>query len=161
MPSPPTGAAVWLGLAGWILLSFLAAVPGSFFVSSAAEYQGLAQPAWAPPGWVFGPVWTALYLLMGIAAWLVWKEAGFAGASVALGLFLVQLALNAAWTPLFFGAGLRGWAFLDIVLLWAAILGTVLLFWRIRPLAGALLIPYLAWVSFAAVLNAAIWRMNA
>ena len=161
MPVQPTGTAVWLGLAGWILLSFLAAAPGSFAVTTATEYQTLQQPAWAPPAWVFGPVWTTLYILMGIAAWLVWKEAGFSGASVALGLFIAQLLLNAIWTPLFFGAGLRGWAFLDILLLAGTLLVTLVAFWRIRPLAGALLIPYLLWVSFAAVLNYTIWRINA
>ena len=152
---------MWIGLALWLLVAFIPAAVGGAAAATATEYQTLAQPPWAPPSWLFGPVWTVLYLLMGIAAWLVWKEAGFSGAGLALGVFLFQLVLNAIWTPLFFGAGLRGWAFLDIVLLWAAILGTVLLFWRVRPLAGALLTPYLAWVSFAAVLNYTIWRLNA
>ena len=160
MSHAPQGLVLWLGLAGWIALSFLAAVPGGAAVATATEYQTLAQPAWAPPSWVFGPVWTVLYVLMGVAAWLVWREAGFSAASVALGLFLTQLALNAVWTPLFFGAGLRGWAFLDIVLLALVLTATIVAFWRVRPLAGALLVPYLAWVSFAAVLNFAIWRMN-
>jgi tryptophan-rich sensory protein len=168
MAKEPTGAAVWLGLAGWIALAFLAALPG-VLVTTAAAYQGLAQPTWAPPSWVFGPVWTVLYALMGAAAWLVWKAplgavqdaGGFAGVRVALGLFLVQLGLNALWTPLFFGAGLRGWAFVDICALWAALVATVVAFFRRRPAAGALLVPYLLWVTFAAALNFAIWRMNA
>ena len=161
MLQTPTGSAVWIGLAAWLLVAFVPALIGGAAAATATEYQSLAQPSWAPPSGVFGPVWTVLYLLMGIAAWLVWKEAGFSGAGLALGLFLGQLVLNAVWTPLFFGAGLRGWAFLDIVLLWAAILGTLALFWRVRPLAGALLVPYLAWVTFAAALNYTIWRMNA
>jgi tryptophan-rich sensory protein len=161
MTRRPHSAGLWLGLAGWILLSFLAAAPGAMFVATASEYQELIQPVWAPPSAVFGPVWTVLYALMGVAAWLVWKEGGFSEARTELGFFLVQLVLNAIWTPLFFGAGLRGWAFLDIVLLWAAVAATLVAFWRIRPLAGALLLPYLAWVSFAAVLNYAIWQLNA
>lgn len=160
MPAPQ-GAVLWLGLAGWIALAFLAAVPGGAAVATATEYQTLVQPSWAPPSWLFGPVWTVLYVLMGVAAWLVWKEAGFSGAQVALGLFLGQLVLNAIWTPLFFGAGLRGWAFLDIVLLALAIAATILAFWKVRPLAGLLLTPYLAWVLFASVLNFTIWRLNA
>ena len=160
MRSKPTGTAVWLGLAGWIALAFLAALPGAL-VTTAAEYQDLAQPSWAPPSWVFGPVWTTLYALMGVAAWLVWKEGGFSAARVALGLFLVQLALNAVWTPLFFGAGLRGWAFAEICALWAVLAATLVAFFRKRALAGWLLVPYLLWVTFAAALNFAVWRLNA
>ena len=159
--SAPQGTALWLGLAGWIALAFLAALPGGAAVATASEYQTLAQPSWAPPSWLFGPVWTVLYVLMGVAAWMVWKEGGFSSAQIALGLFIAQLVLNAIWTPLFFGAGLRGWAFLDIVLLALAIGATILAFWKVRPLAGALLVPYLAWVLFASVLNFAIWRLNA
>ena len=157
--SAPSGPAVWLGLAGWVLLAFLAALPGAL-VSTGPEYQELAQPSWAPPSWVFGPVWSVLYASMGTAAWLVWKERGFSGAVVALSLFVLQLALNAAWTPVFFGAGLRGWAFVILCALWCALVATTVVFWRRRRLAGVLLVPYLVWVSFAAVLNAAIWRLN-
>jgi tryptophan-rich sensory protein len=150
-----------LGLIGWIAISFVAAgLGGAASVNAPEFYQELTLPAWAPPAWVFGPVWTALYLMMAIAAWLVWRERGFAGAKLALTLFLVQLAANALWTWLFFGWQQGLWSSVDIVLLWGLIVATVIAFWRVKPLAGALLIPYLAWVSFAAVLNVVIWRTN-
>jgi tryptophan-rich sensory protein len=120
-------------------------------------YARLHKPPWTPPAWVFGPVWTALYLMMACAAWLVWRRAG---AAVPLILFFVQLALNGAWTPIFFGLKLPGPAFGVIVALWWAILATTIAFWRATPLAGALMLPYLAWVTFAGALNFAIWRMN-
>jgi benzodiazapine receptor len=160
MLAPPTGARRWLGLLGWVALAHLASVPG-VLVTLASEYAAFARPAWAPPGWVFGPVWTALYTLMGVAAWLVWERGGWAARRGPLGLFLLQLVLNAAWTPLFFGADLRGWALAELVVLWAAILAMLLAFRRVRPVAGALLGPYLAWVTFAGALNYAVWRMNA
>jgi len=106
---------------------------------------------------VFAPVWTGLYLLMGIAAWLVWSDKGW---TWALMLFLIQLALNAAWTWLFFGLQRPGLALFEICLLWLAILATLIAFWRIRPLAGGLLVPYLVWVTFALLLNAELWRRN-
>jgi tryptophan-rich sensory protein len=109
---------------------------------------------------VFGPVWTVLYALMGIAAWLVWRNGGFGAAPTALTLFLVQLGFNALWSWLFFGWNRGAWAFADILLLWALILATLIAFWRIRPLAGVLLLPYLVWVSFAAVLNYFVWQLN-
>ena len=123
-------------------------------------YAGLQKPSWNPPNWIFGPVWTALYTTMAIAAWLVWKRGGFASQRVALSLFLAQLLLNALWSPLFFGLRQPALAFADIVLLWLALLGTVAAFWKARPIAGALLVPYLAWVTFASALNFAIWRIN-
>jgi tryptophan-rich sensory protein len=105
-------------------------------------------------------VWTALYIIMAIAAWLVWRRGGFAGQRFALSLFLVQLFFNALWSPLFFGWHQPGLAFVDIGLLWLALLGTVIAFWKVRPLAGALLLPYLAWVTFAGALNFSIWQLN-
>ena len=147
------------GLFGWLAASYAAALIGSRFEPD-AWYEQLVKPAWTPPGWLFGPVWTVLYGLMGVAAWLVWKRRGFAGAPNALGAFIVQLALNAAWSWLFFGLRRPGLALLDILLLWAAIAITALLFWRHRGLAAALLVPYLLWVSFAACLNFEIWRLN-
>jgi len=124
-------------------------------------YSQLVRPAWTPPSWLFGPVWTLLYVLMGIAAWLVWQRAGgMRAAAGPMTLFFAQLALNAAWSLVFFGLRQPGWAFLNIVALWALILATLVAFWRVWPLAGALLLPYLAWVSFASGLNFAIWRMN-
>ncbi len=123
-------------------------------------YLSLAKPSWTPPGWIFGPVWTLLYILMGISAWLVWKEAGIWSAKLPLALFIMQLVLNALWSWLFFGLNKPGLALIDIVVLWTGILAVMLLFWQIRPLAGALFAPYLAWVTFAAALNLAIWLMN-
>ncbi len=148
-------------LIGWILLCFAAAGIGGVASANAPEFYGqLIQPAWAPPAWVFGPVWSVLYLLMAIAAWLMWRERGFAGARLALGLFLLQLVVNTLWSWLFFAWQQGLWSFVDIVVLWLLIIATTLAFWRVRPLAGMLLIPYLAWVSFAAVLNFVIWRLN-
>jgi benzodiazapine receptor len=99
-------------------------------------------------------------VLMGVAAWLVWRQGGFAAAALPLTLFLVQLGLNVVWSPLFFRWHLLGAAFADIILLWVAILATLLAFWRVSPTAGWLLLPYLLWVTYAAALNLAIWRMN-
>ena len=124
-------------------------------------YPTLVKPAFNPPAWVFGPVWTALYVMMGVAAYLVWRQGlGTGGVKVALMAFLIQLGLNGLWSILFFGMQEPGWALGEIVLLWAAIGVTVVLFWRASPAAGALLLPYLAWVSFAAVLNASLWWLN-
>ena len=148
-----------LALAGWLVLSFSAAVIGGFFMPG-AWYATLKKPSWNPPNWIFGPVWTALYTTMAFAAWLVWKRGGFAGQRVALSLFLAQLLFNALWSPLFFGLRHPALAFADIVLLWLALLGTVTAFWSARPIAGALLLPYLAWVTFASALNFALWRLN-
>lgn len=149
------------GLVGWLIVVFVAAAIGAVASAKAgAFYSQLVRPDWAPPASLFGPVWTVLYALMGIAAWLAWRERGFRGARIALGLFLVQLALNALWSWLFFGWHLGAWAFADIVVLWVLIVATVIAFWRIRPLAGVLLVPYLLWVGFAAFLNHAVWRLN-
>lgn len=150
-----------IGLAGWLLGSFAAAAVGGVASGNAGDfYQQLARPGWAPPPWLFGPVWSVLYLLMGIAAWLVWRERGFRGPRTALTLFVVQLAANALWTWLFFAWRRGALAFSEILLLWVLIAATIVAFWRIRPLAGALLVPYLLWVSFAAALTLAVWRMN-
>jgi len=132
---------------------------GSLFPPG-AWYAALDKPSWNPPNAVFGPVWTTLYILMGIAAWLVWRRAGFAGARTALTLYGVQLALNALWSYLFFGMQSPLAAFLELTVLWGVIVATLVRFWRVSPAAGALLIPYLCWVSFAGVLNFVIWRLN-
>lgn len=149
----------WLGLAVWLVVTFSAASPGALFMPG-AWYAALNKPPWNPPNWVFGPVWTALYLAMAVAAWLVWRCGGVSTQRLALTLFLIQLALNAAWTPIFFGLQSPGLAFGEIVLLWGAIAATLVAFFRICRPAGWLLVPYLAWVSFAAVLNFTLWRMN-
>jgi len=141
----------------FVALPLLAAALGGLFGPD-AWYAALAKPSWNPPPWVFPPVWTALYLAMGIAAWLVWRT-GSRGWPLAL--WSAQLVLNALWTPLFFGLHRPDLAFADIVVLWVLVAATVVAFWRVRPAAGALLAPYLAWITFAAALNAAIWRLNA
>jgi tryptophan-rich sensory protein len=149
-----------LALAGWVVLCFAAATMGGFFPPG-EWYASLTKPSWNPPGWVFGPVWTALYAMMAVAAWLVWKRGGWAAQRRPLALFLGQLALNAAWTPLFFGLHRPGLAFAEIVLLWLAIAATLVTFGPVSRVAAWLLAPYLAWVSFAAGLNFTLWRLNA
>lgn len=149
-----------LGLVAWVAASLAAGWIGSRYLPG-AWYGSLRKPSWTPPGAVFGPVWSVLYVLMGIAAWLVWRRAGFGRAGAALVLFLVQLALNALWSYLFFGRHRPDLALLEIVALWLLILVVTALFWREHRGAGALMLPYLVWVGFASCLNFAIWRMNA
>mgnify|MGYP003586112950 CR=1 FL=1 len=150
-----------LALAGWLALSYAAAAAGAVASAQAGSFYGqLAWPAWAPPGWLFGPVWSALYTLMGVAAWLVWRAQGWGGAAGALRVYLVQLAANAVWTWLFFAWHQGELAFYEILLLWALIVATMSAFWRVRPLAALLLVPYLLWVTFASALAFAIWRLN-
>lgn len=150
-----------LGLAAWLVVSFAASAVGAVAsIQAKSFYSQLVQPAWAPPPGVFGPVWTALFTLMGIAAWLVWRSGGFGPNRRALTLFIVQLAFNALWSWLFFVWHLGFWALADIAVLWFLILATLFAFWRVRPLAGALLIPYLLWVSFAFALNYSLWQLN-
>lgn len=150
-----------LGLIGWIVVCFIASALGAIAsVQSSAFYSQLSQPAWAPPSWVFGPVWTILYLMMAVSAWLVWKSGGFRQNRVALSFFLVQLTFNTLWSWLFFAWHLGSLAFVDITFLWVFIVVTIIYFWRANPIAGALLIPYLLWVSFAAALNYSIWQLN-
>jgi translocator protein len=149
------------GLAGWLLLSFAAAGFGALAsVTAGTFYQQLLRPEWAPPASVFGPVWSVLYLLMGIAAWLVWRQRGFRESGMALWLFVAQLTVNALWTWLFFSWHNGAWASYEILILWVLLLCTVIAFWRVCSLAGALLLPYLAWVTFATILCFAIWRLN-
>ena len=149
----------WLALAVFLVLCFAVASLGGLTTTPNIPnwYAGLAKPSWTPPGWLFGPVWSALYLSMAVAAWLVWRKGN---AQIPMILFAVQLALNAAWSWLFFGLHSPSIAFLDIILLWAAIATTTIVFWRQSLLAGLLFVPYLVWVSFAAVLNFSIWRLN-
>jgi tryptophan-rich sensory protein len=149
-----------LALIGWLALSFAASISG-VFVSTKGWYAGLTKPPWNPPAWVFGPAWTTLYVLMAVAAWLVWREGGWKRQRFPLGLFLLQWLLNALWTPLFFGMHCSGLAVAEIILLWLALAATLWSFWRVRKTAGVLLVPYLAWVTFASALNFAIWRLNA
>lgn len=147
---------------GAIVICQLAGVLGSVVVTTIPnQYAALIRPELAPPGWVFGPVWLMLYTLMGIAAWLIYRQ-GWQKPEVrrALAVFGMQLLLNAVWTPIFFGWGNYGIAFAEIALLWVAIVVTMVLFWKLSRPATALLIPYLLWVSFASYLNFAIWQLN-
>jgi tryptophan-rich sensory protein len=137
-----------------------AAVGGLASANAPGFYSVLNKPSWAPPAAVFGPVWTVLYLFMAVAAWLIWKEHRTRGNGRALTLYLLQLALNALWTWVFFAWRLGGWALVEIGVLWVLILLTLIAFYRVRPSAGLLLVPYLIWVGFAAALNAVLWRMN-
>jgi benzodiazapine receptor len=150
-----------LGLTGWLVMSFAASAVGAVAsIQAKSFYSQLVQPSWAPPPGIFGPVWTVLYTLMGIAAWLVWRSGGFGANRQALTLFLLQLAFNALWSWLFFAWNLGVLALADIGVLWILIVATVVAFWRVRPLAGALFVPYLLWVSFAFVLNYSLWQLN-
>ncbi len=149
------------GLGIWLTLSFVTAAIGALASVQASSFYGqLIQPDWAPPAWLFGPVWSLLYAMMGVAAWLVWRSAGAHNTRIALALYLAQLLLNALWSWLFFSWHLGALAFIDILALWALIVATLISFWRINRLAGALLVPYLLWVSFAATLNYVTWQLN-
>ena len=121
-------------------------------------YAGLAKPRWTPPNWLFGPAWTILFLAMATAAWLVWSQSGLT--AVPMRLFLLQLLLNVAWSAVFFHFRSPGAAFIEIIVLWCAILITTIAFRNIVPLAAWLMIPYLLWVTYAAALNFTIWRLN-
>ncbi|MBP8176979.1 MAG: tryptophan-rich sensory protein [Xanthomonadales bacterium] len=157
----PSAAKQGLGLAGWLLASFAAAGMGGLASVNAAGFYGdLVRPPWAPPAWLFGPVWSVLFLLMGVAAWLVWRDHGFRGAGAALKLYLAQLLANALWSWLFFAWRQGAFAFAEVTVLWLLIAATIFSFWRLNRLAALLLVPYLAWVSFAAALNFVLWRLN-
>lgn len=140
----------------------LVGVSGSLVTAtSVGEWYPLIQkPWWTPPSAVFGPVWTVLYLLMGVSAWLIWRDASGAARRSALLIFVIQLVLNGTWSFLFFGLRSPGWAALEIVLLWCSIVATMIAFARISRLAAGLLLPYLLWVSYATALNVAIWNLN-
>jgi tryptophan-rich sensory protein len=148
-----------IGLAGFAVACFLAALTGAWFPPG-DWYARLRKPPWRPPNWVFAPAWTVLYVMIALAGWLAWRKAGFAGAGLALAAYALQLILNAAWTPLFFGLRRPDLGFFAIVLLWLSIVATIALFAPIDAIAALLLAPYLAWVTFAAALNFAVWRLN-
>jgi tryptophan-rich sensory protein len=148
-----------VGLLGWLFVAFAAAAVGGIAsVEAASFYAQLSKPPWAPPAWLFGPVWSVLYTLMGVAAWLVWRSGGSTRA--ALGVFVAQLAANALWSWLFFGWHRGALAAVEVLVLLALILWTVVAFRRISRLAGALLIPYLLWVGFASLLTWSVWQRN-
>lgn len=150
-----------LGLAGWLAASFAAAAIGGYASATAARFYGaLVQPPWAPPVWLFGPVWSVLFVLMAVAAWLVWRKHGFRGAQVALALFVVQLVANALWSWLFFAWQRGALALAEIVVLWLLIAATCLAFLPLHRTAAVLLLPYLLWVTFAAALTFSLWQRN-
>jgi translocator protein len=152
----------WFSLLGWVVLCF--AVGGFAGAGTAGDVEGwyrtLVRPSFAPPNWVFGPVWSLLYALMAIAAWQVWQSAPSPARSWGIALFLIQLALNFAWPWLFFRQHWLGVSLVEIVLLWMAIAATTWAFGRVSTLPAWLMAPYLAWVTFATALNAGFWRLN-
>ncbi|MFD2365973.1 TspO/MBR family protein [Pseudoduganella sp. GCM10020061] len=149
------------GLLAWFAITFAAAGIGAM-ASAGAEnfYAQLVRPSWAPPGSVFGPVWSVLYTLMALAVWTVWRIRGTATAPRTLALFVVQLVVNAVWSWLFFGLRSGAAAFADAVLLFLLVAATTIAFWRVRPLAGVMMMPYVAWVGFACALTWSTWRLN-
>lgn len=158
-----------LGLVASLALTALAPIIGNAATGAGLRdwYPRLAKPGWTPPPWLFGPVWTALYIAMAVAAWLVWARGRSAPdpslrrwARAGLALYALQLALNAAWSVLFFGLRSPGLALAEILALWAAILATTVAFARVHRAAAGLMVPYLGWLTFAAALNLAIWRLN-
>lgn len=160
-PSGNRLAADLRGLAGWLLLAFAAAAIGGLAAADApAFYAQLSKPDWAPPAGLFGPVWSVLYFLMGVSVWMVWRVRGFASAPRTLALFIVQLAVNALWSWLYFAWQSGAWAFSGIIVLWLLIAATIAAFWRVRPFGAALLLPYLAWVSLATALTYSTWQRN-
>jgi tryptophan-rich sensory protein len=148
-----------LGLAGFFAVCFAVASSGAFF-RPGAWYENLAKPWWRPPNWLFAPAWSILYCTIAVAGWMVWRAAGFAGAALPLGIYALQLVLNAAWSGLFFGLRRPDIAFGEVVLLWLSILATILAFHPVDAQAAWLLVPYLCWVTFASGLNFSIWRLN-
>ncbi len=150
-----------IGFVIWLFLTFCAATLGAMASISAQDfYAALVVPNWAPPGWVFGPVWTFLYLLMTVSAWLVWRVEGFSSSRLPLSLFVFQLVVNALWSWFFFAGQMGAAAFYDAFLLGILILVCIYNFWGIKKLAGILLLPYLAWVIFATFLSYACWKLN-
>ena len=148
-----------MALLGFIAACFLAAMTGAFF-RPGEWYKRLKKPSWRPPNRLFAPVWTILYVMIAISGWLVWQEAGVDGAALPLAVYALQLVLNAAWTPIFFGLHRPDLGFVDIILVWPSIVVTIVLFIPIHVGAALLLVPYLSWVTFATALNFAVWRLH-
>lgn len=149
------------GLIGCLLLCFAASYIGAVGSFQAPTfYARLTQPDWAPPAWLFGPVWTVLYAMMAVALWLVWRQGGIRANRKALAWFVWQLVLNSLWSWVFFAWQMGPASFINIMLLWLSIVITMWLFWPVSRLAAALLLPYLLWVSFASLLNFAMWQLN-
>lgn len=146
-------------LLGFVATCFLAASPGAVF-RPGEWYERLAKPKWRPPNWLFAPVWSVLYLMIAVSGWLVWREAGFSAATFPLSIYAISLGLNGAWSGLFFGLHRPDLAFLDVILLGVSIVATIIIFYPIEQFSALLLLPYLIWVIFAAMLNFAVWWMN-
>jgi benzodiazapine receptor len=146
-------------LAVFLAANFATAPAGAVF-KPGDWYEGLNHPSWRPPNWLFGAVWTVLYVMIAVSGWLVWETAGWAGGKVALIVYAVHLILNFAWSAVFFGMRRIDLAFAEVLILWISIVATMALFHAISPLAAYLLIPYLCWASFAAVLNYTVWQLN-
>ena len=149
-------------LVGFLTASFAAAAIGGAATATSVTtwYRTLHKPAWNPPDWIFGPVWTLLYILMAVAAWRVWRREEASQAGRTLGLFVGQLGLNAIWSVLFFGLRRPGAAFEDVIMVWVSLVFLLVHFWRVDRVAAALWAPYVAWVSFATVLNGTVWWLN-
>jgi tryptophan-rich sensory protein len=152
----------WLSLLPFVVVCLAVAGIGALFTNSSVKtwYPQLHRPEWTPPNWIFGPVWTTLYLMMAFSAWLVWRGSNWSAARFALLLFAIQLVLNMLWSAMFFGMRRIGPAFAEILLLWMMIIATTVAFYSLSLLAAWLLIPYVAWVGLASYLNFRIWQMN-
>lgn len=159
----PSSSSDWMLLGASLVLTLAAAAIGGAVTARPVQtwYRTIRKPTWNPPDWLFGPVWTILYILMGISLWRVWRIGWDLGAvRTAVLLFLAQLVLNVLWSVIFFGQRQLGWGVLELILLWACLLATMIAFFGLQPLAGWLLVPYLAWVTFAGFLNFTVWRLN-
>jgi translocator protein len=161
--SGPRGLRLWVGLFIFLVLCFAVGGLGGLVTFPEIEgwYKGLKKPSWTPPNAVFGPVWNLLFLLTAIAGWMVWRKRGLAFARLAMAAFVAQLVLNLLWSVLFFGLHRPDLALIDAFLLWLSVAAMIVTFWRVRPLAGCLMLPYFVWAAYAIALNFAIWRMNA
>jgi len=151
-----------LSLIVFMILCFSSAALGSVFANNSLKiwYSTIKKPFWNPPDKVFAPVWTVLYVMMAVAGWMVWERLPQKGFSTPIALFFVQLVLNVVWSAIFFALRSPGWAFVEVVILWVFIALTMISFWAIYWVAGVLFLPYFLWVSFASILNYAIWRLN-
>ncbi len=160
--SSPSKWTVWIMLAVFLAICLGAAGLGAIATTAEIDgwYKMIEKPSWNPPAYIFGPVWTTLYVMMAVAAWFVWKPTGLKAAKTPLTLFAVQLALNIAWSWIFFRFHQPGWAFVEIVVLWLSIVATTIAFFSRSKIAGWLMVPYVVWVSFASVLNFTIWNLN-
>ena len=160
-PHTPSLARQAVGLVAALALTYVAAAVGGLAtVDAPAFYAQLDRPPWAPPAWLFGPAWAVLYTLMAIAAWWVWRAVGWPRARPALGVYAAQLLANALWSWLFFAWRHGAWAFAGALALWALAAATLVVFWRVHRPACWLLLPYLAWVSYATALTWSVWQRN-